>query len=160
LKILDNLEKRLAGMGDVESAKQDLSGLEMQRSQLREKEMSLDGRLNRLHAESKVQTEMDMLRRDRAARAEQVRKLRATIKEEMQELLGAEAIEATEDGRLREVYEEAVRRVQAELGGLEARSREAEKRHTGNELRRKMMQEEVRGKEAQMRKCEVSGCSI
>jgi hypothetical protein len=75
-------------------------------------------------------------------------------------LLGAEAMEATEDGRLQEVYEEAVRRVQAELGGLEGRSREAEKRHTGNELRRKMMQEEVRGKEAQMRKCEVSGCSI
>jgi hypothetical protein len=147
-------------MGDVESAKQDLSGLEIQRSQLREKEMSLDGRLNRLHAESKVQTELDMLRRDRAGRAEQVRKLRAAIKEEMQELLGAEAVEAAEDGRLREVYEEAVRRVQAELGGLEARSREAEKRHTGNELRRKMMQEEVRGKEAQMRKCEVSGCNV
>ncbi len=147
-------------MGDVESAKQDLSGLEIQRSQLREKEMSLDGRLNRLHAESKVQTELDMLRRDRAGRAEQVRKLRAAIKEEVQELLGAEAVEAAEDGRLREVYEEAVRRVQAELGGLEARSREAEKRHTGNELRRKMMQEEVRGKEAQMRKCEVSGCNV
>ncbi len=147
-------------MGDVESAKQDLSGLEIQRSQLREKEMSLDGRLNWLHAESKVQTELDMLRRDRAGRAEQVRKLRAAIKEEMQELLGAEAVEAAEDGRLREVYEEAVRRVQAELGGLEARSREAEKRHTGNELRRKMMQEEVRGKEAQMRKCEVSGCNV
>ncbi len=146
------LESKLAGMGDIETAKRDLGGLEIQRTQLREKEMGLDVKLNKLHAQSKVHSELDMLNKDRDGKIEQIRKLRITVNEEMNVLFKGEMIE---DEKLKEVYEEKVRRIQSELSGLEGKFREVEKRHTGNELRKKMMLEEMRGKETQMRKHEV-----
>lgn len=102
---------------------------------------------------------MDLLGRDVVNKEDQIRKLRLNIDEELVSFFEDDdqlIEEIGEDFRLKHLFDERMRQVQAELSALEVKFKEVEKRQTSNDMKRKMMQDDLRAKETQLREFEVS----
>ena len=155
------LEAKLMDNTDVTAIKKEMAAAETQRAALREKEKHAEVKLNKLHADSKNRTEIDMLKADKQAKEEQIRKLRRRIQEEIEAFFETD-VEANEpllkdignDLKLKSLFEKKLRTVLAELVSLENKHKEIEKRVCSIELKRKMHFDELRLKETQLRECE------
>ena len=83
---IDKLEAEMkvkqGGLGDPTMAQQEQNELEANRVQLRKKEVKLDEKLNKLHQNSKIQTEIELLKADKQSKDDQLRKIKIRIKED------------------------------------------------------------------------------
>ena len=132
---------------------------ESKRSVLREKEKQIDLKLNKLHADSKVQTEIDLLKSDKSSKENQIKKIRIHISEDLNSFFETEenedlCDEINKDHKLKDLYEKRLKQVQTDLNGLEIKNKEIEKRQCSNDLKRKMIYDDLRSKEALLRKHE------
>lgn len=116
-------------------------------------------KLNRLHADSKIQTEIDLLKSDKSAKETQIKKIRIHISEDLNSFFDTDENEdlideINKDLKLKELFEKKLKQVQMDLNGLETKNKEIEKRQCSNELKRKMIYDELCSKEALLRKHE------
>ena len=132
---------------------------ESKRSSLRKEESQIDTKLNKLHADSKAQTEIDLLKADKNSKEAEIKKIRLHIDEDLclffdvannEDAVG----ELERAARLKHLYETRLKDVRSESNALELKNKEIEKRQCSGELKRKTAYEELRSKETLLRQYE------
>ena len=86
-RLESEMKTRQRELGDALKTQREQNDLEAERAQLRNKEMKLDKKLNKLHENSKIQTEIELLKADKQSKDEQIRKIKLRIKEDCDSFL-------------------------------------------------------------------------
>lgn len=77
------IAKEQGEMDDVEKVKEEIDGWEKEQSRVKSKQSQLDEKIAKWHANSKSKTELEMMRNDKRAKQDQIRRSKQHIEEEL-----------------------------------------------------------------------------
>jgi hypothetical protein len=122
--------------------------------------MNVDAAINKWHTNSKIRTEINMLRGDKKAKTDQIRKIKLRIDEDLDsffqdvcapnELI---AIKANES-KLKSRFEAECRELTSAASSLNEKRKETEKKMMAGDMKRRMLSDDLRAKESQLRSYE------
>jgi DNA repair protein RAD50 len=144
---------------DSKSIKDEISKLELERMELKREETDLDAKITRYHQNSKIRTEINMLKNYKQSKMDQVRKIKIHIEEDFEKFFEdsskpTSSLKSLNDAKLKTLFDSECKDLIQKLQQHEEKRKDIDKRLCSNELKRKMFQDELRAKEAQLRACE------
>ncbi|ESP01817.1 hypothetical protein LOTGIDRAFT_139012 [Lottia gigantea] len=131
---------------DLDSIKQDISQMDKQRRELDSKLSNLNTELNKLTLESKSRTELDMLKKDKVSKEDQIRRLKSKHEDTIVYLLN-EMPTSNLRGRLETYIGEQTDNVKQCSSELQ----KANQTITSKEAEKKMIQHQLKQKEEELR---------
>ena len=146
-----DLASKSSNLVDSDELKKEIKQLESKQTSLKTGESTLDAKISKLHANSKFKTEIDLLHKDKKTKEDQIRKIKIHIQDDMDTFFEEAKIE---DANLKSAFESRLKKVTNEWQTLRDKQKEIDKRSYSNELRRKTLYDDLRGKEAKLRECE------
>ncbi len=119
----------------------------------------MDTVINKWHTNSKVRTELNMLKNDKKTKMDQIRKIKLHIDEDLENFfqhLSPQELNSikSNDSKLKIVFETECKELTYKAASLEEKRKDIEKRLVSNEMKRKMLSEDYRLKEGQLRSYE------
>jgi hypothetical protein len=112
--------------------------------------------INKWHTNSKVRTELNMLKNDKKTKMDQIRKIKLHIDEDLEsffEHLSSKELSSikSNDSRLKSVFESECKELTCRAASVDEKRKEIEKRLVSSEMKRKMLSDDYRMKERQLR---------
>jgi DNA repair protein RAD50 len=161
-KFEEEIKSESAKLLNVNEIKEKIDDLELKKSALKRREVELDDKITRLHADSKIKTEIDLLKREKDSKESQIRKIKNQIRDELETFFKLDDSDSSlnkqrflsDDLNLKEKFDVDMKKMLAKLSSCEEKQKECEKRLYSSELKRKMLYDEQRVKETQLRECE------
>ena len=154
-KCESDLRLESKNLKDTSDIKAELNSYEASKETLKAKESGLDAKINKLHASSKFKTELDLLRKDKQAKEDQIRRIKIRINDELDTFFNDFAdFKPNDNLKLKTNFEVQFKKVSAQLSAYKEKQKEIEKNLCSNEMRRKMLYDDLRAKENKLRECE------
>ncbi|CAF0934284.1 unnamed protein product [Brachionus calyciflorus] len=151
------IESQNMGLIDVNELQLEIKKIEQERSTLKKNEQNLDLAINKWHMNSKVKTEINMLRNDKKSKLDQIRKIKIHIEEDLDNFFQDSDnynLVKSNDSRLKGIFESECRELGLKLTNLENNRKDIDKRLCAQELKRKMLNDDLRSKENKLRNYE------
>nr|AGH55903.1 Rad50 [Brachionus manjavacas] len=151
------IEKQSSQLINVDEIKSKIKQLDNSKLNLKQREQDIDAKINKWHQNSKLQTELSMLRNEKKAKQEQIRKIKMHIEEDMENFFDQSENLMTaksDDSMLKAIFDVECKDLDSQLGSLESSRKDLDKNLSSNEFKRKMFNDDFRSKEKQLRNYE------
>lgn len=147
---IENQSSQLINVDEIKSKIKKLDGSKLN---LKQKELEIDEKIKIWHQNSKLQTELAMLRNEKKIKLDQIRKTKIHIEEDMENFFANSdnysAIKSN-DSMLKTMFESENKELDSQLISCESNRKDLDKNLSSNEFKRKMLNEDLRTKEKQL----------
>lgn len=149
----DEIDNQSCQLINVDEIKSKIKQLESSKLNLKQKEMEIDAKIKTWHQNSKLQTELSMLRSEKKIKLDQVRKTKILIEEDMENFFAHSdtlSVIKSNDSMLKSIFESEYKELDTQLVSLESSRKDLDKNLSSNEFKRRMLNEDFRAKEKQL----------